>query len=636
MSSGRMKANLFFILIFSFFHLNVHSIDLNLQAKPQFAIPVGEASSPYYGFGGGFTLSGDMVFNESFFAGPEFAFYMVPLKNTTTTTNFVTLGGRGGYFFFPQSRLRVQGSLSLGAYSFSYNKNSYGDIWFKLSAEGGYRFTPELTLNGELGYLQLNSSAEPLYSGITAGIAVHYRYDTQPSTGKLEVDYIQSEPVYPIYAGLYKENSLGTLTIQNNESAEITQVNVSFKAGNYTSSQMLCGSFDLMKKFDSFPLPLFADFSDTIQNFTEDGKIPGELIIEYKLLGATRTSRETLVIPVYNRNSIRWTDPALLASFASPTSPEVLDYSKYAVGIARNQLRSGLNREMQFAMYLFEGLKVGGISYSFDNATPYMTYHLDQELIDYVQYPFQTLAYHSGDYDDLGLLLASALESVGIKSALIPLENDFIVAFYLNISQKEADNLFDSTDRLLNMGEGYWIPLSMSVLREGFINSWYRGLENLYAAIDNNENINLVVLQDAWATYPPTGITGSEAQFQKPVEEKIIGAVETDLMRYITAEFGPKIKAVQDDMKREGPSRTLYNRLGLLYVRAGLYDQAKEQFLESSQLDSASARINLGNIALLERKYEEAEEWFLGALEINPDSQAAAVGLEKAQTELDE
>ena len=610
-------------------------LDIDLEGGPEAVVPLGSSSDPYYALGGGLFLAGEVEVFDSFVIGSELGLFMTPLKGTDTTPNFATLGLRGGFFHYPYSRLRMEYSFSAGPYSFSYLDRNYSDLWWKLSAEGGYRFSPEFTLAGHLGYIYLNSTTEPMYTGITAGIFARYKFDTnRKSGGELEVRFEQPEPIYPIFSTLYRENPIGTVTIQNNESADISDIRVSFRAGNYTKSTMFCGSAEQLKKHGAVQVPLYADLSGTIQNFTEEGRIPGELIIRYKLLGADRIHEESLVLSVYNRNSIRWTDPALIVSFASPNSPEVLDYSKYIAGIARNELRTGLNREMQFAMYLLEGLNKGGIQYSHDTVSPYETYHRDSSLLDYIQYPYQTLAYQTGDYDDLGLLLASSLESVGIDSALICLENDFLVAFVLDITEDGAAALFDSTEKLLNMGGRYWIPLSMSVLREGFINSWYRGIQNLSDAINQGEETDVIITKDAWKTYPPSGISGSEAQFQKPTESIVKRAVEADLNRYITSEFGPKIRDAQAEIEETGGSRALYSRLGLLYVRAGLYGEAKEQFLKSAEMGSLSALVNLGNIAILERDYETAGQWFRQALDKDPDNLRAQRGWDRVQTEL--
>lgn len=78
-----------------------------------------------------------------------------------------------------------------------------------------------------------------------------------------------------------------------------------------------------------------------------------------------------------------------------------------------------MNRNIQFAASMFEALRSSGLVYSNDKQTPYKTFHLSGEQ-DYIQYPLQTMDFSSGDLDELGILFASCLESIGIETALLP------------------------------------------------------------------------------------------------------------------------------------------------------------------------------------------------------------------------
>ena len=612
----------------------IYSLDFDIKAAPTAIIPAGDETTRYFSAGGGVCLNSGIQFSDFLSVGPEFSYYVTPLLNTGTYPNFTSAGINTSVFSYPLSRLALLFGISGGLYQFTYNELSYSDLWWKLYGEAGFRMSPSLVFSAGAGYINFTASKEPMYTGIVLGLSARLSIDTDTAAGNVGVTLEQTEPVFPLLYSMYKTNKIGTIEIVNNESAEIRNVSVSFRAENYTSSLMACGTKELLKKKETAKLPLYADFMETLQNFTENGMIPGELVIKYELLGAERTAYQTLVIPVYNRNSVRWSSTDVLASFISPNSPEVMDYSKYIVGIARNNLRSGLNRNMQFAMYLFEGLNTGGITTSRDDTTPYTVFHKDPALLDYIQYPFQTLSYKLGDYDDLGILFAAALESVGIKTALIPLDNIFITAVSFNITPKQAKALFNNTDNLLTIGNEIWMPLSLSVLREGFINSWYTAVNSLSVAIGSGRPVDFVVLQEAWKTYPPSGITGNEAAFQKPAASVVEKAVETSLLRYIAAEFGPRIKAVQNEIRTSGGSVVLYNKLGLLYVRAGLYNEAKAEFIKSAELNSAAAMTNLGNIEILQRNYKEALAWFEKALEIEPDNRAARSGFNRMQSQL--
>ena len=128
--------------------------------------------------------------------------------------------------------------------------------------------------------------------------------------------------------------------------------------------------------------------------------------------------------------------------FISPNDPVVLYFSKFVAGLIRDRVRPDISENLQYGMGLFEGLRLTGIAYTPDPSTLYISTHADPEAVDYIQYPHQTIAYKSGDGDDLGLLYAAVLESVGVHAAYIPLPEDFLVAVDLNMSEEIAERVF--------------------------------------------------------------------------------------------------------------------------------------------------------------------------------------------------
>ncbi|MDR1373845.1 MAG: hypothetical protein LBJ24_02620 [Treponema sp.] len=628
------------------------ALDFGIHGRGFTSIPLGGDSAELYTPGGGADLQMDIDFasilTNPFFLGyslgPELGYNAVPLIGSGTVMHLFSAGLGAGLFYYPFSRLNLRLTGSAGFFGALYNDSFYPttwgtNIWWKAGGEAGYRFSPSFILSLNGGYRTYNyKSGDPLYAGIYAGLTVQYILETGKSSDNIIFELIQDEPVFPIFMGLYRQNRFGVLRLTNNESAEIRNITVSFRAGNYTASQYLCGTLPALGKRRSAYIPLFADFSDQILNFAENGRIPGEVEIRYELLGSTRTTVHTVVVLVFNRNSYRWIDTTSLGVFISAASPEVLDYSKYVVGLARNNLRTGLNRQMQFAIYLFEGLRGGGVRLLADGETPYTSTHLDISRVDSIQFPFQTLAYRSGDMDDLGLLYAAALESAGIRAALIPLDDDFLVAYSLDIGAAAAGNIFNSMDNLLLVDDEVWMVVALSSFNEGFVNSWYQGMNRINAAVAEGRMVDMIRLQDAWGIYPPAAVGGrsGEFQYEKPPELEVSRSAETNMMRYIAAEFSPKIQAVFDEIRALGGTAARYNQLGLLYVRSGMYAEARAEYQRAAALGSAPAMVNLGNLALMEQDFAAADNWYGRALAVDPDNQAALRGMEQIALERNE
>ena len=582
------------------------------------------------------------VFN----VGPEFGFFIVPKDNSSQlpegaepNITVVPVGVHAEGYWFPMSRMEVSAGLALGISMAMNGRVTDYSPWGRVYGEAAFRINPSWSLGLEASFFTHQAYGiigKPGIAGPSLGVSIKYRLDTEKITGKVNASISQDESVFPLMSKLYKENPFGTIYIENNESAEISNVKVYFHTENFTSSDLFCGEVGLIHKREVVEVPLVADFSDKIMMFSESGDIPGEIIVEYDLLGQKRKAVESVVVTVYNRNQVRWGDPNVIASYISTTSQEVLELSKYLVGIARNQLRSGLNRNMQFAMYLFEGIRLSNIECKPDNATPYATYHLDAEYLDYLQYPAQTLLYKSGDVDDVGILFMAMLESVGIGAGFIPMENDFIVLIDLKLDDSKVPTMFDGYDRVICMDGQAMIPVSMSTLREGFVNSWYNAVVEIMDAAENGGDASYYALADAWQFYPPATFDGGTSTGDKPVEAPLIAAVETDMSRYITTEFGPQIAAVQSQLATNGISVDLLNKLALLYVRAGMYSSAIPVYERSAAMGSVSAMNNLGNLATIQRRFEDAKLWYERALNLEPTNSTALKGLNRVLGQLEE
>lgn len=630
------------------------AVEMNVRLTPNMLIPVSSMkdnnqksiiSDPAFGVTGSFGIN---LF-DFLSVGPELGFKYI--KKTGNPSFFMDyFGGLNvSAFFYPLSRLELQGGvaggLHFGIYDFPGIKDASGkdyeinpeqiimkNIYLRPFMDAAFRLSPNLTVGAEAGYslyiLDKFSFTEPMVAGPEFGVSVKYTINTSKVSKKIDSDCLQDEPVYPVYANIYKENGFAYARISNYESAEIRDVKIYFRADQYTSSLFPCGEVPVIRKNKSVDVPLLADFSENLSSITEDGQIPGEIIIEYTMLGKPMTAEDTFILDVYNRNAMKWVDPAIVAMFISPNSNEILELSKSIVGIARDSLKTGLNRNMQFGMWIVEAINTIGIDYVPGVNTPYATYHFDMDSVDSIQFPFQTLTYKSGDVDDLAVLVSSLLQSVGIDTALIPLSDDFIVALSMNTTEKGVASLVNNPESVIVYDDEVWLPLSMKNIKDGFNKSWKAALDAIALEEEGSE---MIILRDAWANYAPVGISG-KAQNVKYDNNLLKKRADKDLAEYLQNEIQPKIRT-QATLASSNPTEANLNALGLLYVRAGDYRNAKDAYNRSAKLGSVSAMSNLANIALLEKDYEGAKRWYNKVLEINPEHSGAKKGLERIANE---
>jgi hypothetical protein len=348
-------------------------------------------------------------------------------------------------------------------------------------------------------------------------------------------------------------------------------------------------------------------------------------------LGKEKESVQTVSLQVYNRNAFPPGDAAALAAFVSPGSPEILEYAKRVTGLARSRLRTGLNRNMQAAVWLFEGLRAAGVRLD-------GTHTAEGEA----QFPAETLGFRTGNRTDIGLLYAAALEASGIPAALVPLDGaagspDLVIACYLDVDQAGAELLFSSLDRVLVLDGEAWLPLSMNAFNGGFIAAWDGGAEALNGFFAGGGEADFIALENAWGFYPPAPLPAQGVRFR---EGELAGIADGVIRQYIGRDIEPLVQGVRQRIvaaREAGPDAEdlslagLYNRLGILLVRSGRAADGKAAWEQAASMGSVPAMTNRGNLGLIERDYAAAELWFRQALAREPDNAAAKQGLEKIE-----
>ncbi|MDR3248604.1 MAG: hypothetical protein LBT39_07445 [Treponema sp.] len=635
------------VIILFFAVAALFALDFSVRPRGFAFFPVGDESTGRFTAGGGGDLLLDLDLATLFPSGVSGLGYgpviegglaVAPLVGGASDPLQLYSAGLGAnVFYYPLSRLSLRLDGALGAYRGILPDAADAGFWWHTGGNVGFRITPSVMVSLDTGFRSyLGRGNAVLNQGIYLGLSARIVFETGNRNSGVELRINQREPVIPVFFPLYREGPAASLRITNNENMEIRNVRASFRAGAYTASELNCGTLDFIDRGGSSDLSLYADFSPAMLNFTEDGRISGEVVIRYNVLGQERVITRGVSVQTYNRNtfpareatgidtSVDW---AGLAAFVSPSSTEILEYSKYLVGMARPGLRIGLSEPMQFGIWLLEGLRADGISLESPTAKPTAAAYIN------AQFPAQTLAYRSGTVLDLALLYSTLLESVGIPAGIVPVKDDWLVALDLGIYADEAvtEALFDGQDKLLMSGDKVWLPLSMSNLAGGFSAAWAEGAKRVKALLDGEEEGGeFVVLENAWAFYPPAPLPALGVRISRPDERAVSAGATAAIGRYIADEFEPRIRDLTRQIAGD-PSGTLYNRLGNLYLRSNRLAEAKAAYDRAIAMGFVGAIINRGNLALTERDWSNAQRLYSQALALEPENEAAKWGLEQVQ-----
>lgn len=616
--------------------------DVRVRVAPELLIPLGD--NDVFGFGGGGSLTLD--FGLFGFMAPYLsadARYVAPPAAAQDadlgTTLILASGGGGlGFYAFPLPRIKLGASggsgIYIGSYTNAENESSMsGNVFWRAGADLGFRVSPSLTVSAQASYVDFMTRNDSFYKGLSVSIVADLGFETATSEGRAALQDAESVPVYPIVAREYATRSFGSVSIRNAESAEIRNVEIWFNAEGYTSGPILCAKVPYLPKGATTEASLLATFSDQVMAVTENVRVRGEVRIVYELLGAPRSASAETTISIMHRNAFTWAEPKILASFVSPNDPAVLDSSKFLAGVVRAKARMELDSNLQYALGIFEGLKLSGIAWTADPQTPYTKMRAAPASIDYVQYPYQTIAYRGGDSDDLAVLYAAELESVGVPAALMPLAGEVLVAFKMSRNEAATKGSFAESGDFIFMDGEAWAPVRVSLLREGFLRAWSGGADLVKSTPDARSA--LYKLSDAWRQFPPAGVPGIPAATKKPSEEQVRAAFDVAVALVVAKEVTPRAERMRISFGPEGGTGRQRNSLGVLYARYGMYAEALAEFQKAAALGYPGAAVNIGNVAYLMADFKTSAAWFQKAFDDTPADVAAIIGLARSMYELD-
>jgi hypothetical protein len=361
------------------------------------------------------------------------------------------------------------------------------------------------------------------------------------------------------------------------------------------------------------------------------------------LNGRTRESTRQATIRLYNRNAMTWDDDRKAAAFVTPRDENLQRFASSVAGLVRAEGPAAMNLNLRIAMGLYEALAIHGLGYVVDPDTPaYIEASTDTTVVDFLQFPGQTLSFHGGDCDDLSILYASLLEAVGIPTAFLTIPGHLFMAFDTGLSVEEAARTFGDASLVLDRDGTAWIPVEMTAIGRSFRESWriavdqWRTRSRDGVDVEGGESsIGFYPMSENWEVYPPAG-SPPDIDESVVVDRQAVRLSYLEAMDEIVAvQLAPQIAELQQRIRRSANPVRYQNRLGALYARYGLLDRAAEVLEEVARRgDYPPALVNLGNIRFLTGDFEDARELYARAADEMPDNTAALVGLAKVSYEL--
>lgn len=618
----------------------------SVSVSPEFSIPLG-ADADIFGLGGGTALSATLRFPSLplLYAGAGVGYSFMSSKAPGTSLSVVDfgasaglqlqisrpltlrVGGEGGYFV---------AALNGGGVDPGYNPYYSGGL------ELAYDLSPSLSLSLGAAYRGRYALANELDArlGVTYRIGSSTRawkapqgFTTLEASGRgLGFVGVKLDSIFPVFYKHYDDHEIGTIVVRNFEASGARDVKVWVEVKRYMDEpkQAIVGA-DL-RSGATADAKLLGLFNERMLEVVEATKLPVSIRLQYTQFGRTFEEEYVGTLNVLDRNAITWDDDRKAAAFASSKDPSALAFAKSVAVSVKDLQNPCVSSNLQAAMAVHEALRVQGIAYVKDPSSALETN--DKKVVDYILFPQQTLAYNSGKCGDLTVLYCSMLEAVGIPTALVTVPGHILMAVDLEMSPDQASRTFSRPNDLIMRDGTAWLPIETTMRKEGFAAAWQEGARQWRDAAAKGKAAFYSV-RESWKEYQPVAIPGIAALTGQKSPKAGAAAFKAELSSFVESETGPRIAAIQAEIKKAGGSSALYNKLGVLYARYGMLDKAEEQFAAALKGKSpGSAVFNMGNILFVQGKYADALVYYGKALAASPKDPNALLATARANAAL--
>ncbi|MEW5816631.1 MAG: tetratricopeptide repeat protein [Spirochaetota bacterium] len=635
----------------------------SLYLSPALEIPLG-GSAGYFGLAGSAGLSGEfrLAGVPLYFSG-GLGYGLHTIKNAPEIKQSVSLirfGAGAGMAYLILPWLGVKAGLTGGYYYGFMNElakpGGGGNPY--LAADAGLHFYPFRSLSLGLGTGYTNYFG--LFQGMHVSIATGYHFpagvkETVPAktpvqpeplktapAGKteqkrtvLELSALEFENVFPVFHKYYDNHPVARAVLANTGETPVTEIKVSFLIKQYMDAPKACEAPKELKAGESKDIELYALFTDRVLEITEATKVAAEIQLEYSLNGEVREEKVIETIRIYDRNALTWDDDRKAAAFITAKDPAVLTFAKNVAGMVKGKGSRAVNPNLLSALAIHEALLQYGLTYVVDPKTPYAEFSQQQTVVDFLQFPRQSLEYRAGDCDDLSILYSALIEAVGVETAFITVPGHILMAFALDMQPEEARKSFLRADELIFMNEKAWIPIEVTEREGGFLKAWQTGAKE-WRENSARQQAGFYPVHEAWRLYEPVGLPGAEVRLSLPERDKVVSAYLEEVVRFIDLEIYPQVAKLQAELQKGGATEKTANKLGALYARYGLMERAQREFEKALiKGDYIPALLNLGNIYYLDKKMDKALGYYERAYKKEPENPNVLLCMARVNHELE-
>lgn len=391
--------------------------------------------------------------------------------------------------------------------------------------------------------------------------------------------------IKPVYGSLfhsYRDQPIGTVTVQNTSSQTAVGLKLTFAFKNEHETFLVepfVRSLPELAAGASKEITLLPRLSTNVLSH-----ITREVTTVVRVVrGRATLVEQERALFVHGRNVFNWERPERISAFIDPQDPAVEDFVQAAW---RERPRVSQTEfpppRFQDAVALITALADLGLRYRPDARTP-ISSKIDWRANDRVNYPWQTLTGRSGDCDDLSVLCASVLEAAQIHSVIAVGPQHVLMMFDSGLEESHLESSPLDPETVVPWNGRIWIPIETTNLGEAessFATAWGAAWVRRDEIIEEMDKVDV---RESWANYSPMN-PASDTRMRERIDEEtwvtdgltgLIGDAVSNLRRLFQQNLR---KRAQEIAAAFDTHEDRHRELGLLYARNRLFGRARVEF----------------------------------------------------------
>lgn len=489
-------------------------------------------------------------------------------------------------------------------------KQNLGEAGRRIEVDYGYANTPVLPNTAAQfgGALVLNENPRSIriesaeINDVFASLYKHYAYAA-------------SDSAMTAQAASLKAGELGRVVLKN-LFADSLIVKLTFKAEPYTKNPVpqtvvVPGNNGIKE------VSLRAFLEANILTAPARDNMTAEITATYILTdrGEYKTTK-AVEYTLHGPGFLTWDDPAKAAAFVTKYDACLNHFAKSAVTQETQEEKPAVSfsRNVEYALKLYEALNALDYRWVSDATTPFYKVGRTKQVPDQIRYPADLLADSSraGDCDDLAVLYASLLESVGVQTALLVTPTHVFMMLNTDIPARRLSGMAVGPKKFFAHRGALWLPVETTLFPVSFAEAWHEGALKAHEAFAG-DSLQIV---DVGVHQTPKGYEPANVRFACKTAAPHIGARATSNLAALADTARRYLVKFEDDLRRDPGDKKRRNEYAVVLGQNGERQKARLELTRVRAQDPkyAPALNNLGNLALLEDRYAEAETLYEQAL----------------------